>query len=389
MSERERRVGRDISVPWALTFVALVAFLDTFAMLPILAPYAQALGATEAHTGVIVGVYSLANLLASLVSGMLLDRFGRRLPMVFSLFAAATLIALYGVVPTSDALLIVRALHGISGAVFIPALFALVGEHGQANRVWAMGRTGAVIGLVALIAPPVAGIVTDRYGERSLFFGIAALMGFAGLLALLGLSESRVRPPREARIDPLVVLRQPAMLGVYLLTFGMTFAMGMLAYRLPVMLELSGYGATYRGRLFGLFALLAIGVMASVRRRTLLGGAFRRAMIGGGLIALGALSLEGFAPPYGALAAVVVFGLGFGLCFPAVHLLSYEGVALHLRGVALAVLYAFYSLGYVLGPTSAGLLADILLPGMLSTIVASFCLLLAWVLAGQGVYSQM
>ncbi|MCS7064802.1 MAG: MFS transporter, partial [Fimbriimonadales bacterium] len=278
---------------------------------------------------------------------------------------------------------------GVRGAVFIPALFALVGEYGQANRVWAMGRTGAIIGLVALIAPPLAGIVADRYGEPPLFFGIALLMGLTGLLALLSLPAHYAHPPREARIDPLVVLRQPFLLGIYLLTFGMTFAMGMLTYRLPVMLESANYGAAYRGRLFGLFALLAMGVMASVRRRTLLGGAFPRATMGVGLIMLGSVLLEWVALPYGAWGAIALFGLGFGLCFPAVHLLTYEGVASHLRGVALALLYAFYSLGYVLGPTSAGLSAGEFPPGILSAMVTSTSALIALILARKGVYSRL
>ncbi|MEN3001225.1 MAG: MFS transporter, partial [Armatimonadota bacterium] len=273
MGESEMPVGRGVRLPWALGGVAVVAFLDTFAMLPVLAPYARQLGASDAQAGLTVGIYSLANLLASFASGVLLDRFGRRLPMATSLLAAAGLIALYGVVRSWSLLLLVRALHGVSGAVFIPALFALVGEHGRSDRVWAMGRTGAMIGAVALLAPPLAGFVADRYGEPILFAGIALLMGLAGGVALLWVPECYARPPREAPIHPLMALRQPGLLSIYLLTFGLTFAMGMLTYRLPVMLEGAGYGAAYRGRLFGLFALLAIGVMMAVRQRRLLGGA--------------------------------------------------------------------------------------------------------------------
>ncbi len=388
MREPYTPVGQRAGVPWLLSPIAFVAFLDTFAMLPVLAPYARQLGASEAQAGFIVGVYSLANLLAGFVSGILLDRFGRRLPMALSLLTAGLLVALYGVVRSPLALLLVRALHGASGAVFIPALFALVGEHGRANRVWAMGRTGATIGLVALLAPPVAGIIADRYGVPVLFFGIALLMGIAGLMALFGLHESYVRPPRETRINPLAVLRQPPMMGVYLLTFGMTFAMGMLTYRLPVMLESASYDAAYRGRLFGLFALLAIGVMALVRRREWLGGAFWRATVGVGLMALGSALLEQFALPYGAWSAIGLFGLGFGLCFPAVHLLSYERVAPYLRGTALALLYVFYSLGYVLGPLSAGYASGNFQAGWLGGLVAGISGLMAGALRGKEVYSQ-
>ena len=80
-----------------LSFVALVALLDTFAIVPILSPYAVAQGASEAQAGWIVGLYSLANLMANLSSGVLIDRWGRRLPMALSLLSASVLIWLYGV----------------------------------------------------------------------------------------------------------------------------------------------------------------------------------------------------------------------------------------------------------------------------------------------------
>ncbi|MCX7925648.1 MAG: MFS transporter, partial [Fimbriimonadales bacterium] len=144
----------------ALGWIALVAFLDTFAIVPVLAPYAKrALAATDAQAGLILSLYSLANLLANVYSGVLIDRFGRRLPMVLSLLAAGLLIALYPFASDASTLMILRALHGATGAVFVPALFALVGEYGRSNRTGAMGGTGALIGLVALLAPPIGGIV--------------------------------------------------------------------------------------------------------------------------------------------------------------------------------------------------------------------------------------
>ncbi len=386
MSDSELQVERGTAVQAVLLLVTLVAFLDTFAMVPVLAPYAQQLGANEAQAGLIVGIYSLANMLASLGAGVLLDRLGRRVPLALSLMAAALLIALYGLVRSWGGLLLMRILHGASSAVFVPALFTLVGEHNASNRVWAMGRTGATIGLVALLAPPIGGIVADRWGEPALFLGIALLMALTGLMALLGLPESHRRPLHKTPVHPFRVLRQPPLTGeppivsVLLLTLGITFAMGMLTYRLPVMLETAGYNAAYRGRLFGLFALLSVLVMATVRRRAVLGGAFQRALAGVGLIMLGALALEAITLPYGAWSAVVLFGVGFGLCFPAVHLLAYESVESHLRGIALALLYAFYSLGYVLGPIGAGLLPANLPAGWMGALVAGFCLLMAFTL---------
>ena len=339
----------------ALGWIALVAFLDTFAIVPVLAPYAKrALQATDAQAGLILGLYSLANLLANFYSGVLIDRFGRRLPMALSLWTAGVLIALYPLATTPETLMALRVLHGATGAVFVPALFALVGEYGKRNRTGAMGSAGALIGLVALLAPPIGGVVARDYGEPALFGGVAALMLIGGFAALLIQDPPRLGGAQES-IHPREAFRLPDLRRVYLLTLAMTFTMGVLTFALPVLLQAAGYDAAYRGRLFGLLALVSIGVMASVRRGKVLGGAWGRAMLGVAFLAAGALGLSLLADaPQAFWGVAVLYGVGFGLAFPAVHLGAFEGAPNHLRGVSLALLHAFYSLGYVLGPAMAG-----------------------------------
>lgn len=352
-TERQLAGGR---LAWlALGWIALVAFLDTFALVPVLAPYARrVLGASEAQAGFILSLYSLANLLANFYSGVLIDRFGRRLPMILSLWAAGLLIALYPLALNAPMLMVLRVLHGATSAVFVPALFALVGEYGKSNRTGAMGSAGALIGLVALLAPPLGGIVARDYGEPILFWGVAGLM-IAGGLAGLALAEpARLRQVREP-ISPLTAWRMPALRAVFLLTLGMTLMMGVLTFALPVLLEQAGYDAAYRGRLFGLLALVAVLLMATLRRGAVLGGAYRRGQLGTLLLIGGALGLSGLPVPQGMWVAATLYGLGFGLTFPAVHLAAFENAPAQGRGVSLAMLHAAYSLGYVLGPATAGL----------------------------------
>jgi len=342
----------------ALGWIALVAFLDTFAIVPVLAPYAKrALNASDAQAGLILGLYSLANLLANFYSGVLIDRFGRRLPMALSLWAAGVLIALYPLATTPEMLMALRVLHGATGAVFVPAMFALVGEYGKRNRTGAMGSAGALIGLVALLAPPIGGVVARDYGEPVLYWGVAAMMLIGGCAALLVQDPPRLGEV-QASIHPREALRMSDLRQMYLLTLAMTFTMGVLTFALPVLLQGAGYDAAYRGRLFGLLALVSIVVMASVRRGRLLGGAWGRAMLGVAFLAGGALGLSLLAnTPQAFWGVVVLYGVGFGLAFPAVHLGAFEGAPDHLRGVSLALLHAFYSLGYVLGPAVAGVVS--------------------------------
>jgi len=346
-----RRAGGRLA--WAaLGWIALVAFLDTFAIVPVLAPYTErALGATDAQAGAILSLYSLANLLANFYSGVLINRFGRRLPMALSLWAAGALIALYPLATAPEMLMVLRALHGVTGAVFVPALFALVGEYGKRNRAGAMGSTGALIGLVALLAPPIGGVIARDYGEATLFWIVAMLMLLGGFAALC--VREPLRPMSMPRsIHPREALGLPNLRGAYLLTLAMTFMMGALTFALPLLLLEAGYDAAYRGRLFGLLALVSIALMVSVRRGKWLG----RATLGTVFLATGALGLSMLADaPQAFWSVAALYGVGFGLVFPAVHLGAFEGAPDHLRVVSLALLHAFYSLGYVLGPAMAGI----------------------------------
>lgn len=354
-TETDTRQGAGWVARLALGWIALVAFLDTFAIVPVLAPYAQrVLNASDAQAGLILSFYSLANLLANFYSGVLIDRFGRRLPMALSLWAAGVLIALYPLAASSEWLMVLRALHGATGAVFVPALFTLVGEYGRSNRAGAMGLTGALVGLVALLAPPMGGLIARNYGEPTLFWGVAVLMAMAGFAAMA--VDEPVRPaPRPDAVRPLAALRFASVRAAYLLTFGMTFTMGVLTFALPVLLAQAGYDAAYRGRLFGLLALVSIVLMAALRRAGLLGGALNRAQLGAAFLCVGALGLSVLTVPTGMWGVVVLYGIGFGLTFPAVHLTAFEGAPDTMRGVSLALLHAVYSLGYVLGPAAAGL----------------------------------
>ncbi len=356
---------------WVLGWIALVAFLDTFAIVPLLAPYAkESLGASAQQAGLMIALYSLANLLGNFGSGIIIDRYGRRTPMIASLLIASGLILLYAFVRTPTEMMVLRVLHGLSGAVFVPAMFAMVGEYGGQQRVRAMGTTGVLIGLVALLGPVISGLLAKYYGMGVVFGLVAGLMAVAGL-AGFALKEQYVRPERSTPIHPLEVMRLPLPMAMFALTFAMTFVMGVLTFALPVRLGEAGYDSAYRGRMFGMLALVAVVLMALVRGRKAFGGGAWRALVGVAFLMMGAVGLDWLPIPLGTWLSVLLYGIGFGLTFPAVHLVAYEGASSHLRGTALAVLHAFYSLGYTLGPATAGAM-----DALSGTVGAGFALLL-------------
>src|SRR3989337_1274532 len=148
---------------WAARVVTLASFLDLFMQFPVVAPYAATLGASAGMGGAIVGMYSAANLAGNVLSGAVLDRWGRRGPLLGGLAATAAAVMLYVLARSPGQLLGVRAFQGFAAAILTVGAFTIMGDAARADhRARVMGRSGAVIGAAAVLGPPLAGAPPDR-----------------------------------------------------------------------------------------------------------------------------------------------------------------------------------------------------------------------------------
>ena len=142
----------------AARFVVLVAFFDLFMQFPLAAPFAESLGSPVWSVGLIVAAYSVTNLVGNVASGVTLDRWGRRGPVLAGLAATAGALAAYGLVQTPGQLLAVRAIHGTAASVLAPGAFALIGDGSAPDRrARSMGVNGAIIAAAAIAGPLFAG----------------------------------------------------------------------------------------------------------------------------------------------------------------------------------------------------------------------------------------
>jgi DHA1 family multidrug resistance protein-like MFS transporter len=343
----------------AFVAIAFLGFFDTFALLPVLPVYARELGAQPWAIGLTVGLYSLLSMVAQVGSGAVVDGFGgRRGSLLWSLLGAAVLLPLYGVAERVETLLLVRSMHGLTGALFIPALFAAAGEYAGIERARMMGRLGAAIAVVAIVAPPIGGALYRIGGATLCFVGLGGIMAVAALIAWRYVPET-VRSSGASLPRPWQVLRVRSLVGVYLLTLGFTLCAGILAYRFPLRVGEWGGTTATAGVLLGWMALVAAVVMV------LLHGRLQLRMFGGLPLVGGALAaLEGVVGVVPSALVLGLYGIGFGALFPALHLQTFEWAPAELRGSAFALLYVFYSGGIVLGPLLAAALQPVLPPGV-------------------------
>ena len=347
---------------WAARLVVFAAFFDLFVQFPTIAPHAEGLGASAALVGIIVAAYSFTNLFGNLGAGYILDRWGRRTPMVLGMAITVIAVFSYSLVQTPEQMMAARAVHGIGAAVLAPGAFSIIGDRTASDR-WgrAMGLTGALIAVAALVGPPVAGILRDRLGVDVVFY-VDAVFILITLIAFLIIARDNSREVETHNSDgpSEIARRQPALWPAYAAAFAITVGIGALVTYLPLMLEEQGQSAARSGYSFGVYALVAMLVMASpIGRASDRFGRFGPLMLGllgvaAGLALLGVL--EGYG---GVVVGMAVFGLGYGLVFPAATALVASATGADRRGMAFGVFYAVYSLGVVVGASGSGRLASL------------------------------
>jgi MFS transporter, DHA1 family, multidrug resistance protein len=377
-ARRLRRAGR------IALLVLFISFLDVFALLPTLAPFATDLGAGPTTLGLVVGAYSAANLPANLVGGALVDRVGRRPVLLVGLVLAAAAVASYPLATTAEGLLLIRLLHGAAGGVLVPAVFAVAGDGarvaGGAGRT--MGRAGAVIGAAAVVAPASAGALRQAAGADAVFRSVGVLLLLGAVLVAVGIEETGGRLQRErlqrgrwsqvtaqgARVGARSRVRASQGAGLLadatvrytlMAVVATTAAVGVLAGFLPGSVERAGAGPAATGGLFTAYAVVAAALMLSpLAGRVDHEGPRRPVTLG--LVALGVAmavlaATEGVA---GALVGVLVFGLGYGAIFPAASGAVTLAATDVTRGRAFGWFNVAFSLGLAVGPPVAGALAE-------------------------------
>ena len=350
---------------WAARLVVLAAFFDLFVQFPTIAPHAEQLGASAALVGFIVAAYSFTNLFGNLGAGFVLDRWGRRTPLIIGMAITILAVLTYSVVQTPAQMIAARAVHGIGAAVLAPGAFSIIGDRAASDR-WgqAMGLTGALIAVAALIGPPVAGILRDVWSADAVFIVDAALLlSTLALFLLITRDASMTAPASRAAQNPAAKgrpWRDPGLWSAYGAAFAITVGIGALVTHLPLLLQDQGETAARTGYTFAIYALVAMVVMASPVSRS--GDRFGRfgPLILGLLAIAAGLAVLGILTGYAAIAAgMAVFGLGYGLVFPAATALVIGATGADRRGMAFGIFYAVYSLGVVVGASGSGRLSEL------------------------------
>jgi MFS family permease len=356
----------------ALAILFIIVFVDLLGfgmVIPVMAQYAEKLGAPLDRIGLLMTGYSAMQFVFTPVWGRLSDRLGRRPLLLLSIAMTAVGFLGYALAPSFGWLLASRLFAGAATANIAIAQAYIADVTPPEGRARGMGIIGAAFGLGFILGPAMGGLLSSHVavGSVVLWHGNPAIPGFAaaalaavnGVAAFLVLPEPAARNvTAERRARFLAVLDELRRPGIRRLIVIYLFSV----------LAFSGMEAT--------FALLAehrydldqrhvsyvfayIGVIVTVVQGGLIGPLTRRFGERRLLVAGLALQAVGLAwLPYagsvgGLLAACTPLSLGSGLANPALSSLISRSAKAEDQGGTLGIGQSAAALGRIAGPISA------------------------------------
>ncbi|HEX8908952.1 MAG TPA: MFS transporter [Anaeromyxobacteraceae bacterium] len=348
------KTRRSLAILFIIVFVDLLGF---GMVIPVMALYAERLGAPDSQIGWLMTGYSAMQFVFTPIWGRLSDRYGRRPLLLLSIVMTAVAFLGYALAPSFGWLLASRLFAGAATANIAIAQAYIADVTPPEGRARGMGLIGAAFGLGFILGPAMGGLLS-AVSLAAPGYAAAALAAANGVAAFFILPEpsERVEAAHRPRLTRLVEeFKKP---GIRRLILIYLFAI----------LAFSGMEAT--------FALLAahryhldqrhvsyvfafIGVIVTVVQGGLIGPLTRRfgerALLVAGLLlqALGLAALPYAGGLGGLLLACVPLAFGSGLTTPALTSLISRSAAASDQGGTLGVGQAAAALGRVVGPISA------------------------------------
>jgi MFS family permease len=320
-----------------------------YSLLPL---YLADLGTSIDNIGLVFSLSSVAMLFLQLVGGWVSDSIGRLRAIAIGSGVATLGYFLMVLANAWPAALAAICLEYVSGALVAPSFGAYIAEEStEATRGRVFGLSTGIFMVVTVIGPPLAGLLTGRFGFRPMLLAAAVLYTLAsGLRIWMSLAARKTASKAPERLSfgkfrthllgMVALITAGGVLTWILITDGVRDVAGQLSNNLqPLFLkDIGGLDVQQIGLLIAVFGLASMATMFlggwiadRFNERTAIAGGY--ALMFAGMAAF--LVVHGFLG-YGM--AVAIFGLGVGMMDPAYNTLITKIVPENMRGMAFGLL---------------------------------------------------
>lgn len=333
--------------------------------MPVLALFAESLGAGPERIGLIVSVSTITGVLLKLPSGALSDIYGRKMLLRIGVIAFGLPPFVYPFVSDLNVLTGLRFVHGLATAIFAPSALATVADLYKERRGTAMGTYTACTQSGALLGPFLGGWLVYTAGFSTAFVTAGV---FGCLASLIFFSLHLNEPPprvRERGVAPVLTEMVKGFLAVArnrrVLITSSTDAAKMIANgALMAFLPLYGLSVGLNPGEVGL--LFSVQAVTSFVSKPIMGRLSdrvgRQPLIVIGLLMCAATFIN--MPHVGSFAVLLMLSSGFGLGEAVVSSSSAALVAdsseFKRLGAGMGMQGTIMDIGHASGPLLAGLL---------------------------------
>ena len=346
---------------YTLNLAVFTGNLGMGIVIPFLPIYAKTLGATGLTIGIFFASFPLAQMLVMPLIGRLSDRHGRKKFIAVGQLLCCLLSLWYLYAPDIFYLIMGRFLQGASIALIFPIANAYVGDLAPPQQ---RGRYMGIFNLFLTssfgMGPLAGGWLSDAYGMESSFYWMGGLNAIAFLAVLFLLPEAP--PALHAKAQPSSyrdLLRKPKVQGLAFSRMVSSIQMGLWFSFLPLFaVEVLKLNNGQIGTVLAIYMLVSslvqvpFGRLADRMDRYVL-------IVTGGYLASLAFACVFFAQGFVHLLIMgAIAGAMGGMAMPALTALAADEGHHGGMGAIMGVLNMAMSAGMMLGPVTAGGLAE-------------------------------
>ncbi|HEV7649544.1 MAG TPA: MFS transporter [Actinophytocola sp.] len=350
---------------WVLVAANFVIAAGFGLVAPALPTFARSFHVSVTAASVVISAFAVARLVFAPASGRLITVLGERRVYLVGITIVAVTTGSCAFAANYWQLLIFRSVGGIGSTMFTVSAIALlirvtpVSLRGRASGLWGTGF------LLGNVTGPLLGGGLLTISLRAPFLVYAGMLFVAVAIVWWFLRNSPLAAPADDSQAPRITLRTALRHRAYTAALASSFANGWAVFGVRVSLvplfveEVLRRDGAFAGTALAVFAagnvamLLISGRLAdSIGRKPLI--VLGLLIAGGGTIWVG---FTGSVPLF--LAATVVSGIGSGLLTPPQQATVADVIGSKGRGgPVLAAFQMSADIGAVIGPVTAGLLAD-------------------------------
>jgi MFS family permease len=336
-------------------------WFSLYTYVPILSPYAEALGASHKMVGMIIGSYGFAQMLLRIPLGVMSDKMGNR-KLFIILGIVSSLVSSLGMwfFKKPAMILLFRSLSGVAASSWVAYTILFSSYFEQKDTAKALGIINAFSALGQMSAMLAGGYAAQRFGQEATFLA-ASISGVIGLAISFGIFEQR-KMDRE----PLTV---PQLLSVagnrdLLIVSGLAILVQFITFATvygftPVAAKQIGASDAQLGLLTAFSTLPTI--FSSAISGSVVAKRFgeKRVIVASFIIISASCAVIPFSKDINILyISQAIGGLGRGLLFPLLMSLCIKSIDSSKRATAMGFFQAIYGLGMFMGPVITGVISD-------------------------------